>query len=189
MTAAIFNALKYLPASIAQKALVKVDPKFGKYFAKSLAYGIDANRALDYLSDRFQSSSQKNYQQRLDQRESQGLLRPDEKVSKGQLEREAIPGKVAKTLAAFGTGGLIGGLGEGQQAEPALSSEDQRQAALGQFNERLRKKKPQSELSREALMQQFQEGQQQGQGQPGKAALLSSMQQITEALRQLRENG
>lgn len=186
MAASIIGALKYLPASIARKALVKVNPKFANYFSKVVAYGLDTNRALDYLSDRFESESQKSYKDQLRSRESQGLLRPDEMVSKGQLEREEMPGKALRSALAFGTGGLLGGFGSDEQQPASQTEEDPRAAAIAKFQQR--QQRPQSELSRESLMQQFQQGQQQ-EGQQGKAALLQTMQQITQALRQMRGQG
>jgi hypothetical protein len=190
MASAILGALKYLPASMAQKALVKVNPSFGGYFSKALSYGVDANRALDYLLERFESDSQRDYKRQLEQGAAQGTLRPDEKVSRSEMANAALPAKVLKA----GASALIGGgLGFGkeqvpaQQEIPELTQQEKKQAAVSQYNERMNKKKK-SELSREELLIQFEEAQQGGQGQ-GKQALLRTMQEITENLRRMRGNG
>lgn len=193
MAAGIFGALKYMPATLARKALVKVHPSLGNYFSRAVTYGVDANRALDYLIEKFESDSQKDHKRRLEQGAQQGTLRPDEMVSRSEMKNAAIPGKILKGAASLAIGGGLGRAGEEQpqeQMSPQLSKEDQRVAALAQFNERLKKKRPASELSREELIAQFQQAQQdQGRGQQGKAALLQTMQEITEALRQMRGNG
>lgn len=72
-----------------------------------------------------------------------------------------------------------------EEEERKLSPEEKRVQTLGKFNQRIRKQP--SELSRESLTQQFQESQ--GQGQPGKAALLQTMQEITNLLRGMRGQG
>jgi hypothetical protein len=186
MSAAIFGALKYLPASVARQALVKFNPSFGKFFSKAVSYGLDANSALDYLMDRFEGDSQKDYKNQLRQGAAQGTLRPDEAVSRSQMNNEAIPGKILKTGLAAAIGGGIGGFGEGENEAQSLTPEDQRQAALAQFNERLKKKPPSSPLSREELLSQFEQSQQSMQG---KENLAQTMREITEALRRMRGNG
>ena len=75
-----------------------------------------------------------------------------------------------------------------EEEERKLSPEEKRIETLGKFNQKIRGQRPQSEFSREGLMEQFQGGQQQ-QGQQGKAALLQTMQEITQALRQMRGQG
>lgn len=78
-----------------------------------------------------------------------------------------------------------------EKFQPALEEmneeekrEKSRLQALSKVNERLRK--PRSELSREGLQEQFEQGQQ---GSQGKETLLQTMQQITDALKQMRGNG
>jgi|GEM_PF-6639310 len=189
MASAIFGVLKYLPASLARKALAKANPGFENYFSKALSYGVDANRALDYLIDKFENSAQKDFKQQQESRAAEGTLRPDEMATRSQVANAAIPGKILKGGASALLGGALGIGSErrpSQEQEPTLTDEEKRQATLQAFNERLRSKKPKSELSREELTRQFEESQQGGQG---KAALLSTMQQLTEALRQMRGQG
>lgn len=189
MANAIFSALKYLPASVARKALVKVDPRFGKYFSKVISYGLDANRALDYLSDRFSNPAQKSTENMLEQRQAQGMLRPDEMLSKSEMGKSKIPGKLLKSAASFATGGLLGGMEGDESEQPRLSNEEKREAALQEFKGRLKKKKPISELSREALMRQFEESEEEQQARQGKGILLSTMRQINQSLREMRGQG
>ena len=110
---AILGALKYIPASVAQKALIKKNPKFKNFFASALSYGIDANRALDYLSHRFGDQGGEDYEDVLMSRQSEGMIRPDESASLRNIATSKLPYKAAKTGAALATGGLVGGLIEG----------------------------------------------------------------------------
>lgn len=111
---ALLGALKYIPASTARKALEKVNPGFKNYFAKSAAYGLDINHALDYLTDRFQSESQRAHKQHLEQGERNKTLRPDEAASKAQIDNAEIPLRALKSAASFAGGGLLGGQGREQ---------------------------------------------------------------------------
>lgn len=106
---AVFGALKYVPASVARKALEKVNPKFKNYFSKAVSYGMDANRALDYLSDRFQSDAQRTHKEQLEQGAANNTLRPDEMLSRSQLANTELPSKIAKTALAYGGAGLLTG--------------------------------------------------------------------------------
>jgi hypothetical protein len=71
-----------------------------------------------------------------------------------------------------------------EEEEIQTQKEKSRIASIGKLNER--KRRPSSELSRGDLQAQFEQGQQGGQG---KSALLQTMQEITQALRNMRENG
>lgn len=104
MASAIFGALRYLPAKLARQALVKVNPKFNNYFTNALAYGVDTNRALDFLLDRFESDAQKNYKNSLEQGAAANTLRPDEAVSRSEMNNSAIPGKILKGAASLALG-------------------------------------------------------------------------------------
>lgn len=106
--AAILNVLKYIPVSTARKALEKVNPGFKNYFAKATAYGLDINHAIDFLSDRFQSDSQKAHKSHLEQGQANNTLRPDEAASKAQIANSEAPLKGLKTAASFIGGGLLG---------------------------------------------------------------------------------
>lgn len=109
---AVLGALKYLPASLGVKALQKINPKFKNYFANALSYGVDANRAMDYLTERFSSDSQNDYKNQLEEGASKGTLRPDEAVSRSQMNNAGVPLKALKTAASFAIGGSLGRMGE-----------------------------------------------------------------------------
>ena len=104
----VMGALKYLPASLARQALAKANPKFNSYFSKALSYGIDADRALSYLTDRFESDSQRDYRQGLEKGAANQTLRPDEMVSRSQMKNQEIPGNALRKVAAIGLGGALG---------------------------------------------------------------------------------
>ncbi len=124
---AAMGAVKYLPASLGVKLLEKFNPKFKNYFTTAAAYGYDANRALDYLKERFENEAGKSFKGQLAQGERQGTLRPDEKVAKSQLENSEIPGRVARTAAAFGGAALAGGLPAGIAAGASQAAGDTQQ--------------------------------------------------------------
>ena len=189
MASAIMGVLKYLPASVARKALTKVNPNFEGFFSKALSYGIDANRAIDYLSDRFTSEAQKDHERQLERGSVNNTLRPDEKVSRSEMSNASIPGKILKGAASLAIGGGLG-MGGNKSApqpqqmaqEPIEPQEMQRQEALQKFNKKVRPKKPKSELNPQALKEQFQQeyGEQpeQSQGDDVDQALLAAFEKI-----------
>lgn len=129
--AAILNVLKYIPVSTARKALEKVNPGFKNYFAKSAAYGLDINRAMDFLSDRFQSDAQKAHKAHLEQGEANKTLRPDEAASKAQISNAEAPLRGLKTAASFIGGGLLGM--EGKEKAPEAPPSDIQGGEMGPF--------------------------------------------------------
>lgn len=120
MTAAIFGALKYLPKSVARQSLEKYNPAFKSYFSKALAYGFDAGSAIDYLSDRFETDQQREYQEKLEKGAANNTLRPDEQVSRSTIGNQKGVEKLARNGLAIATGGLLGARGEQGQREPEL---------------------------------------------------------------------
>ena len=184
MASAIFNALKYIPASVGIKALEKYNPKFKNYFAKVAAYGLDTNRALDYLADRFGGEGEQNYKQQLEQGERQGTLRPDELASKSNIANSEIPGRIARTGAALG-GGLIGASAamgsellereeqeKSEQQKQYLQQQAQQQAHEQQFQQR----QSQAQQHQKNLQQKYE----QQQGQQGQKERKSSLMQKEE---------
>lgn len=146
----ILGALRYLPATLALKALERVSPKFKNYFATAAAYGIDANRALSYLTDRFESGSQRSYKAQLEAGAANGTLRPDEAASRANIANKELPAKVLKTGLSFAAGGLLGGNGE--QEQPQEKTTEPNSPATGGKEEIQRTQIPPEEQSRiEAL--------------------------------------
>lgn len=187
MATSILGVLKYLPASLARKALVKVNPGFENYFSKALSFGVDANRALDYLIEKFESGASKDFKHQQESRAAEGTLRPDEMATRSQMGNAALPGRILKGGAAALLGGSLGLGGEGKAQKPQLNEAKQpqnAQEAMSMNIERSRGRRPSSELSRESLMEQ--QGMLPEQQGHGKAALFSTMQEITETLRRMR---
>ena len=186
MSAAILGALKFLPASLARKALSKVNPGFDTFFSRALSYGIDADRAIEYLSDRFQSDAQKSHQNQLDRGAANQTLRPDEAVSRSEMSNAAIPGKILKGAASLAIGGGLGMGGQKKTKEKKspvpTQSEMKRVDALDKINKKVKPEKERSLLSPEGLSEQFE----QQQSSQGKQQLLQSMKEITEYLQRLR---
>jgi len=132
----MIGAVKYLPASLGVKFLEKLNPKFKNYFTTAASYGFDANRALDYVKDRFENEASKTFKGQLQQGAQAGTLRPDEKSAKRQIENAELPGKVARSAAAFGGAALAGGLPAlAGQAASQLSDlgEGEHVPGLGQY--------------------------------------------------------
>lgn len=124
----VINALKYLPASLGLKALEKVNPKFKNYFSEAASYGIDATRALNYLSERFDNPSNTAFKGELEKGEAQGTLRPDERTAKQMIGNSELPGKVVRGAAGLALGGSLTGRqksnaqSEAQSQDKPLSS-------------------------------------------------------------------
>lgn len=130
--AVVLAGLRYLPASLGVKALQKVNPKFKNYFANAAAYGYDATKALEYLSGRFESDSQKDYKNQLDQGAANNTLRPDEAMSRSEMSNQSMPGKALRAGIGLLTGGLLGGIGDnGGSGSPAQVDESQAQSPQG----------------------------------------------------------
>ena len=138
MASLLFSGLKQFPVAAARKALGKINPLFNSYFSKALTYGYSANQAMDYLNDRFSSSSNKDYENQLESSARNGSIRPDEDVNRTELNREKIPGKIARTAITAATG-LSLGSDDGSSGSPPIQP-DMEMA-----------KKPESPLSMEAI--------------------------------------
>lgn len=189
MAAAISGALKYLPATLARKALTKINPKFDSFFAQALTYGVDADRALEYLAQRFESEPQRDYKEQLERGAANQTLRPDEMVSRSQIGNAAIPGKVLRGAASVALGGGLGLGGSKQEAQPPMSSppippeENKRLETLQKFNQKKKKSKEEEErLSIGGLKDQFQART----DRKNKDQLLQQMRALTEIIRNSR---
>jgi len=129
MTAAILNVLKLIPASTAVKALSKVDKRFKNYFASAAAYGLDVNRAVDFVSDRF---SQDNEEGRIQKKPAPTL---EEKTALQNIQTSQRIPRNLKTAASFAAGGLLGETPEEepqtQEAVPTLSPQQQLAQKVG----------------------------------------------------------
>lgn len=106
---AVMGALRFIPATLARKALGKVSPKFNNYFASIATYGLDVNRGLDYLADKFERDSKRRHKEQLEQGATNHTLRPDEMAHKAELANQGVPGKIARSVASAAIGGYLGG--------------------------------------------------------------------------------
>lgn len=112
MISTLLNAMKYVPKSVALKALSKVSPSLRNYFSSSVAYGLDANAALDYLYKRFSDDP-------MEELEKKPTPTPEEKVAMQSAKRANQPFDLAKNIAGFGLGALAAS--KGKQPENAES--------------------------------------------------------------------
>lgn len=101
----ILGGLKYVPASIGIKVLEKAHPMFKNYFSKVTAYGLDASKALDYLTSRF--SNPNDFEQSLQSR-NPDQLRSDERIAKNEISASKGPGKALRNAASLATGLTLG---------------------------------------------------------------------------------
>ena len=122
----LLNAAKLLPPDLIVKGLEKINPKFKNFFTTAASYGYGANRAIDYLVDRFTNPGQKQFQEQLDKGAAEGTLRPDEGVARGQMASHALPGQLARGAISLGGAGILGAIG-------SESSEPQQQQEAGDF--------------------------------------------------------
>jgi hypothetical protein len=125
MGAAIFNALKFVPAGTAVKMLGKFDPRFKSYFAKVAADGLDINRAIDYVQQKFGNQNSQQNEDQLERGSQQGTLRPDEEISRQEIQRSRTPTNVLKNAVGFGTAAALGGQTQSPQESPPQVQGDQ----------------------------------------------------------------
>lgn len=97
----ILGGLKYVPASLGIKVLEKAHPMFKNYFANVTAYGLDASKALDYVTERFSNPSE--YEESLKSR-NPDQLRTDERIAKNEIATSKAPGKLLRNAASLATG-------------------------------------------------------------------------------------
>lgn len=134
MFSKIFPLLnKFLPPTLAAKALGKMDSRFARFFTNTLASGYATDKALSFLRNRFMGEKDENEQQ-LEQGQAQGTLRPDEQASLQNIKHsQAIPnaiGTAASMAPVIGAGisALGSGKGQGQvQQEPQIQQPQQAQ--------------------------------------------------------------
>ena len=100
---------------MARKALEKVNPGFKNYFSRALAYGVDSDRMIGYLTDRFESDAQRDYKSQLERGAANNTLRPDEMVSRSQIGNAERPAKLARAALSTATGAYLGGGDEQQE--------------------------------------------------------------------------
>lgn len=129
---AVMAGLKYIPASLGMKALTRINPKFKNFFTEAASYGIDTNRAIDYLTDRFSNPSTQQFEGQLEQGANQGTLRPDEMAARSEISNANIPSKLLKGAASFGGAGLALGSGESDQQEQAAQAASPNSGGAGQ---------------------------------------------------------
>ena len=155
----IMQAAKFLPASVAVKALQKFNPKFKNYFADAAAYGFDVNNALDYLNQRFESQHAEPFENMLEKRTSNGQARPDELIAKKEIQQSKMLGKIGRSAVAFGTGALLGGIpGAAAGAVESISQERPEQMQQKQPGPREQALKRHSEMNkRKKLIDQLTE--------------------------------
>jgi hypothetical protein len=181
---------RLIPSSLARKGLAKNIPQLDGFFESAVAAGYGIDTALDFLRDQHNDNQEGL---RADEQAAQARVNQQGAVGKGidQLTSMAGLGLGAAAIPSV-IGNLFQGKGEREQPPPIpppelppeIQKDRQRIMAMNEFNKR--KKKNPSELSREELLTQFDEGQQTMQG---KENLAQTMREITEALKRMRGNG
>jgi hypothetical protein len=124
MATAIFNALKFIPASMAVKALSKVDKRFNNFFANAAAYGYDINNALDFISKKFSDESER------EKLERKNNPTAEEGIALQQMNKGRMPIEALKGAASFALGGLVGSGQEeptNNQNQESISQPEQQQ--------------------------------------------------------------
>lgn len=126
---------RLIPVDLAKRALEKKIPSMNNYFAGMAASGYGLDTALDFLRDQFEPIEGQN-------------LRADEKSAAKQVQQSQLVPNLAKGLGKAALGGATAGV-----AASAIPT------VIGNlFQEKEKAPKEKSELSRESLQKQFEEG-------------------------------
>ena len=118
----------YIPAALAIKGLGKVSPELESFVTSAAAGGYSTDSILGFLRNKLEAPGYSQEQNRLEQGQQQGSLRPDEAASMQRTsERERIPravgaglsaaGAVAAPYAASAASSALGGGAQQQQGE------------------------------------------------------------------------
>lgn len=175
----------HIPQSIAKKGLAKIDPHLGKFIESATNLGHDFYEVRDFIRGKAAEEQERKSQAKKGS-ENRNIVQqysPElhqyitEEMQKGRSPLEA--GAMASMQESFKK--IIKQITTEHKAPFASILETV-------YGSSMQPNKPGSELSRESLMQQFNQGQQAQQGQ-GKAALLRTMQEMTKAVRQMRGQG
>lgn len=139
---------KVIPTGLAIKGMEKISPKIGNFFSGAFGAGYTADQAIDFLRNKLKSPGNEGVEERLDEGQMQGTLRPDEGAARKRIkENEKIPNMVKGALV--GGAALAGGMAatrmgqqpqEEQQVQPVAKPKSRDQATQ-QYNEMQKKKK------------------------------------------------
>lgn len=97
----------YIPVGLAIKGMSKISPQLSSFIASAATAGYGTDTIIDFLRDQFESPAHKGRKAQLENKESQGGLRPDQV---GSLNKYRGEERLQKT-AATGAGLLAGGIG------------------------------------------------------------------------------
>lgn len=179
----ILNVVKSMGPALVMKGLAKINPKFKNFFTEAATYGYGTDQALDYLQKRFSPKS--DFQDGLEQRESQGNARPDEGAALAQIKNQQIPGKALRVGAAYGGAGLMGMLGAKEEPSAPPNPEE---GPLKGVGEALGNAKARSEHYRK-FGNYPDEDKQNGTGQPSQQRPDISGQVMTSLTKDFRQLG
>lgn len=166
---------RFVPEGTAIKGLSKIDPRLGKFVKNGLNAGYTFNEIKDFIGQKFEEEKKPKDNRNIIEQYSPEL-------------HQYILGEMQKGRSPLEAGALASIQDTFKDSIKKITKDHK--APFASIIETIygKGKSPQPEegLGRESLMKQFNQGQQQGQG---KQALLSTMQEITEALRRMRGNG
>lgn len=161
---------KFVPWQTAAKGLSKVDNRLGKFISSAEKMGYSADEIRNFMGEKIEEKKGSNDKNIIKQYSPELHEYIAKEIGKGRSPLEA--GALASTQDSFKK--IIKKLSEDHKAPFASIIE----TVYGTSQ-----KPQQSELSRAALTEQFNQGQPQGEG---KSALLNTMQEITQALSRMR---
>jgi hypothetical protein len=181
---------QHIPEEISKKGISKISPHLGQFVESATNFGYDFYGVRDFL--RAKAAEEKD-------RESEKKQKPPE--SKNIIQQYSpelfsfLSQSIKQGRSPMEAAGLASMQGQFKKVIKKLTEDHQApfssiiSSVFGGANQAQQKAPG---MNREGLTQQFNQGQQ-GTGQvqqgQGKAALLQSMQEITNALRQMRGNG
>lgn len=113
---------QFIPTALAAKGLGKIDPRLSNFFSSAAAAGYGTDAALGFLRRKLGNPAAQEEEQRLEQGEGQGTLRPDEAASLQRIRQAGAPLEMAqKGISA------LAGLGAGAATIPKAQPEEQQQ--------------------------------------------------------------
>lgn len=102
-----------LPVGLALKGLENADPKLKNFIGYATSAGYASDQIMDFIRERFENPKSRETKNKLEQRQQQGNLRPDEMASLQEINASQLPGRALQKGLATGIGLAAGGLGAG----------------------------------------------------------------------------
>jgi hypothetical protein len=128
---------KALPTGLAIKGIEKINPGLGDFLSGAFGAGYTADQALDFLRDKLETPGNKGVHENLEQRQAQGMNRPDQAAALKSIRESKEPANVMAN-AITGGAALAGGLGAIGKLK-GTPSKDIREQAVNQQQQEIKR--------------------------------------------------